>query len=152
CPPCREHFERARIAFRALGGTTNARAPALGRAEADLIRDALLPRPPPLARRLRWVPLAAVLAGGLAAGIVFIRPGHQPDPVVAPGHLQLAAREALLFVAIFSSKPLTDVDVRDAVERARVGGTALENLRGLPLPDTGQLLLRVQAVEARDAR
>jgi hypothetical protein len=83
CPACREYFERERLAFRALGGG-QAPAAALGRAEADLIRDALLPPPSPLRRRLAWLGAAAVLAGGLAA-IVLVSPSPPSGTFVERG-------------------------------------------------------------------
>lgn len=227
CPPCREHFERARLAFRALGGE-RAPAAALSRAEADLIREAVLPAPSPLRRRLAWLGAATVLAGGLAAVLIgparpsgtFVErgaddPGRafdvlclpaqeerptvsaaqgpcapgsflkvavtRPDPalpsvavvaldatwqvraivrteatgqapVVAPGHLQLGAGEALTFIAVFSRAPLDDAQLQQAVERARATGRPGGDLRELPLADTAQLRLRVRAAEGRDGR
>jgi hypothetical protein len=90
CPPCREHFERTRLAFRALGGATHARPP-LGRTEAELIRDALLPAPSPVRRRLTWLSAVAVLAGGVAA-IFLLAPARPPGTFVERG--ALAPRQA----------------------------------------------------------
>jgi hypothetical protein len=84
CPPCREHFERARLAFRALGGA-NQTAPALGRAEADLIRDALLPAPSRAPRRLAWAGAVTVLAAGLATTIFLTLPARPPGTFVERG-------------------------------------------------------------------
>jgi hypothetical protein len=231
CPACHDQFERTRAAFRALGGPPAA-APRLARAEADLIREALLPPPRP-ARR--WAPLAALaLAGGLGLALLVVRPAHQhdagdgfaergavvtragfdvlcvppdeaapptsasaaggrcapgsflkavvtrPDPalphvlvvalepgfrmraslraqasgterVFAPGHTRLGSGEALVLVAILARQPVSDAAVTEAVTRARKSGTALGELSGLPLADTAQLVVRVQA-EAGDAR
>jgi hypothetical protein len=81
CPDCRDHFERTRLAFRALGGKPPATPLGLARAEADIIRAALLPAPTPLARRLRLPPLALVLAGGAALAIPLAIALRRPPPV-----------------------------------------------------------------------